>query len=136
MVHCCRQPAKKIYSAHSDAIRIVPLHVPDAVVTPTGEAAAAAPAVAPQLTYRNGPLIAEPQVFTLFWGAAWQSAQAALVIQVNQFFDFILTSPLIDQLAEYNVPAYHRNGRTRSTSASSGLIRGRPVRSNGSVSGS
>ncbi len=39
-------PAKKIYAAHGDSIRIVPLHVPDAVRTPTAEAAAAAP---PQL---------------------------------------------------------------------------------------
>jgi hypothetical protein len=27
-----------------------------------------------------------------------------LLAQINQFFDFILTSPLIDQLAEYSVP--------------------------------
>jgi len=33
-------PAKKIYPAHGDAIRIVPLHVPDTVRTPTAEAAA------------------------------------------------------------------------------------------------
>ena len=33
-------PAKKIYPAHGDAIRIVPLHVPDTVPTPTAEATA------------------------------------------------------------------------------------------------
>ena len=33
-------PAKKIYPAHGDATRIVPLHVPDTVHTPTAEAAA------------------------------------------------------------------------------------------------
>ena len=27
-----------------------------------------------------------------------------MMTQINQFFDFILTSPLIDQLAEYSVP--------------------------------
>ena len=35
-------PAKKIYSAHVDAIRIVPLFVADTVSQPTAEAAAAA----------------------------------------------------------------------------------------------
>ncbi|HXY41164.1 MAG TPA: hypothetical protein VEQ10_15935 [Vicinamibacteria bacterium] len=99
-------PARKIYPAHGDPIRIVPLHLPDAVGTSTAEAAAA-PVAAPRLTYRNGPLIARPEVFTVFWGAAWQTApQSTLASQLNQFFDFVLTSPLIDQLSEYSVPAY------------------------------
>jgi hypothetical protein len=34
-------PAKIIYPAHGDAIRIVPLHVPETARTPTTEAAAA-----------------------------------------------------------------------------------------------
>jgi hypothetical protein len=98
-------PAKKIYPAHGDAIRIVPLHLPDPVRQPTAETAAAGPAAAPQLTYRNGPLLGAVEVFTLFWGSAWQQgAQSAMATQINQFFDFILTSPLIDQLAEYSVP--------------------------------
>jgi hypothetical protein len=98
-------PAKKIYPAHGDAIRIVPISVPDTLRQPTGEALAAAPASAPQLTYRNGPLLVAVEVFTIFWGAAWQDAAgSALAGQINQFFDDILTSPLIDQLAEYSVP--------------------------------
>jgi DNA invertase Pin-like site-specific DNA recombinase len=32
--------------------------------------------------------------------------QSALVTTVSQFFDFVLTSSLIDQLSEYNVPNY------------------------------
>jgi len=96
-----------IYPAHGDPIRIVPLNLPGDVQTPTPEAAAAAPAAAPRLTYRNGPLIAAVEVFTIFWGAAWQqAAPAALLTRLNHFFDFILTSPLIDQLAEYDVPSY------------------------------
>jgi hypothetical protein len=55
-----------------------------------------------ELTYRGGPLITAVEVFTLFWGAAWQGAQAALVGQVNGFFQYIVTSPLIDQLGEYS----------------------------------
>jgi hypothetical protein len=77
-----------------DAIRIVPLHLPGA---------APAPGPPPQLTYRGGPLIQAVEVFTVFWGAAWQqSPQDALAQRLNQFFDTILTSALIDQLAEYD----------------------------------
>jgi hypothetical protein len=98
-------PAKKIYSAHGDEIRIVPLFVADTVSQPTVEAAAAAPPSPPHLTYRNGPLLTSVEVFTIFWGQAWhQGPPSVLATQINQFFDFILTSPLIDELAEYSVP--------------------------------
>src|SRR6202022_2029888 len=97
--------AKKIYAAHVDPIRIVPLFPPEAVGQPPAEVAAAAPAALPKLTYRNGPLLTAVQVFTIFWGPAWQqSAQSAMITKVNQFFDSILASPLIDQLGEYSVP--------------------------------
>lgn len=75
-------------------IRIVPLHG-DALVAPVS---------APHLTYRGGPLLQATQVFVFFWGTAWQGAQAALVQQLNQFFDFVLTSALLDRLGEYSVP--------------------------------
>lgn len=76
-------------------IRVVPLHphVRDA----------AAPA--PNLTYRNGPLLTNVEVFCIFWGKDWQSAAStALSQEILSFFDFILTSSLLDQLAEYSVP--------------------------------
>ncbi len=76
-------------------IRVVPLHphVRDA----------AAPT--PKLTYRNGPLLTNVEVSCIFWGAAWQStANTAHSQQLVSFFDFILTSSLIDQLSEYSVP--------------------------------
>jgi hypothetical protein len=87
-----------------DVIRIVPLHVVEEMGRPTAEAAG--PAAAPHLTYRNGPLLANVEVFTLFWGAAWNGAQSAMRTTVNQFFDFVLTSALIDQLVEYNAPKF------------------------------
>jgi len=101
-------PSKMIHDAHGDAIRIVPMHMPASGGQATSEAAAAAgPAQTPHLTYRNGPLISAVEVFTIFWGAAWQKApQSDLLTHVNQFFDYVLTSPLIDQLAEYNVPGH------------------------------
>ena len=61
------------------------------------------PAAPPQLVYRNGPLLTNVEVFTLFWGSAWQGPQSALVTEINQFFDFILTSELLSQLGEYSV---------------------------------
>ena len=88
----------KSYVAPQHPIRVVPLHRPE---TPSR----AAPAAAPNLTYRNGPLLTAVQVFTVFWGSAWQQApNSGLLQQINQFFDYILTSQLIDQLGEYSVP--------------------------------
>jgi hypothetical protein len=85
---------RPILHAHGDPIRVVPLYLPDEL-----KAAATVP---PKLTFRNGPMLTAVQVFTIFWGAAWQQPpQSDLVNSVNQFFDFILTSALIDQLAEY-----------------------------------
>lgn len=77
-------------------IRIVPLR-----------SEALALAATPRLTYRGGPLLASPQVFLLFWGDAWQSEPHATVMgRLRDFFGFVLTSPLLDQLAEYDVPGY------------------------------
>jgi hypothetical protein len=95
-----RTTERKIYPAHGDPIRVVPLNVPQELI---GDKTA--PAIAPQLTYRNGPLIKNVEIFTIFWGTGWQQAPASsLITQINGFFDYIVTSPLIDQLAEYNMP--------------------------------
>ena len=77
-----------------DPIRIVPLH----------PAPGLAPAVSPQLTYRGGPLLSAVEVFTAFWGAEWQGADARLMAQVNNFFTYIVASTLMDQLGEYSMP--------------------------------
>jgi hypothetical protein len=108
-----------------DPVRIVPLHLPEnkAVV-----AKGAARRPKPKLVYRGGPLLTAPAVFTVFWGAQWakqpllQTAKA-----VNGFFDYLLTSPLIDQLGEYSVPAYKighgaRSGTTTLTSSPSAAL--------------
>jgi len=47
--------AKRIYPAHSDAIRIVPLHLPEALRQPTREAVAVGPAAA-QLNAKGYPV--------------------------------------------------------------------------------
>lgn len=90
------RPGHRESHGQKHPIRIVPLHRP--------EAPAVAAGAAPRLTYRNGPLLIAVQVFTVFWGAAWEKAPAsALIPQMNAFFDYILTSELMDQLGEYSV---------------------------------
>ena len=70
-------------------------------IVPLRDFALAAPVTTARLTYRGGPLLSAVQVFTFFWGAAWQvDPLATLVEEINQFFDFVVTSPLMDQLAE------------------------------------
>jgi hypothetical protein len=88
----------------TDPIRIVGLHVPDEM---TAVVSGAPPAAPPKLTYRGGPLLSAVKVFTVFWGSAWsQAPQSGVLGEINGFFDFILTSALMDQLAEYSVPKY------------------------------
>lgn len=91
----CLMPSKGAASA----VRIVPLlgskfSAPSHPPPPNG------------VQYLGGPLISSVQVYTLFWGAAWQGAQSGLATQLNQFFQFVVTSGLITQLAEYSVPGY------------------------------
>jgi hypothetical protein len=84
-------------AAQSHPIRVVPMH--------RGTAQVAAPPLSAKLTYRQGPLLTSVQVFTIFWGAAWQQPpQSELLTRLNGFFDHILASELMDQLAECSVP--------------------------------
>jgi hypothetical protein len=79
--------------------QIVPLFAPVEV------AVAAAP---PNLVYHGGPVIGSVQVVPVFWGAYWASAGGmGLIGQLEGFFDFILTSSVIDLLAEYSTPTIH-----------------------------
>ncbi|HEY8736441.1 MAG TPA: hypothetical protein VIO62_05300 [Candidatus Dormibacteraeota bacterium] len=95
-------PTSAAFRSPHDPIRVVPLRVDDTLVAP---APGAPPSPAPSLTYRGGPLLTAVQIFTFFWGAPWQvQPQAGLAQQINQFFDFVVTSPLLDQMAEYSMP--------------------------------
>ena len=83
-----------INTPRGNAIRIVPLFVPGVGVPATAN-----------LTYRGGTLLSNAQVFTAFWGTAWQqSPQSNSIQQLTGLFDYILTSSLIEQLAEYSTP--------------------------------
>jgi hypothetical protein len=93
---------RRAAAALADAIRIVPLYTLHFEAAPKQHLPPG-----PRLTYRGGPLIGSVQVFTIFWGAAWKGAQSATLTQLNQFFDYITSSSLMDQLAEYNVSGYN-----------------------------
>src|SRR6266702_2173929 len=83
-------------------IRVVPMRGIGGLVAPA--ARVAAPPAA-QLTYRGGPLLTGVEVVTVYWGAAWNEAPAQATAQsLNAFFQFVVSSPYIDQLGEYNTP--------------------------------
>ena len=75
---------------------------PPITIVPLQTDVVAAPAA--NLTYRGGPLLGAVEVFTVFWGSAWTDTLADLASQLNAFFDFLVGSALLDQLAEYGVP--------------------------------
>jgi hypothetical protein len=95
---------RRVTNSIADAIRIVPIAAPGELFRHVAGVPAAPP---PQLSYRGGPLLTAVQVFTLFVGGAWSSAPLkSIAAQLDAFFTFVLTSQLIDQLSEYNVPNY------------------------------
>jgi hypothetical protein len=64
-------------------------------------------------TYRGGPLLTAVEIVTVFWGAAWAEATAqATATSLNAFFQFLVSSPYVDQLGEYSTPQ-QRIGRGR-----------------------
>src|SRR6266705_2877600 len=68
---------------------------------------------AAQLTYRGGPLLTAVDVATVFWGAAWNEPGAQATAQsLNDFFQFVVASPYLDQLGEYST-AEQKIGRGR-----------------------
>lgn len=86
----------------TDAIRVVPLATIDDIALATADAPKTKTAP-PKLTYRGGPLIANVEVFTIFWGKGWSlAANKTTATALNAFFDKILTSPLLGDLAEYS----------------------------------
>jgi hypothetical protein len=94
-------------------LRIVPLHRPEAARARAQEklrrdpfdGAAPPRALHGNFTYRGGLLLTSVEVYTIFWGTQWRTSRSgqALVGRINPFFDDILVSPLMDQLAEYSV---------------------------------
>jgi len=145
------KPARKVWSASRDAVRIVPLHYPKPVYSVEQLASRQRPGagqdlydgqarVAPadaMLSYRGGPLLTRPQVYSVYWGPSWASSDSArtLVVGLERFFSDILVSPLMDQLAEYSVGSKlighgkFLGGRVRTESAPQGSVTDASVRS-------
>jgi hypothetical protein len=74
------------------------------MIVPTVEASPErVAATTPSMSYHGGHLLANVEVFTIFWGHAWSvDPLDGIVAQINQFFDFIVASSLMDMLAEYS----------------------------------
>ncbi len=104
-----------------EAIRVVPLHQPKPVISIDELAEAkrggdadselfdGKPHASPKsahLVYNGGPLITNVQVFNIYWGVKWNTTAASkkMMANLDQFFTTILTSSLMTQLGEYNVP--------------------------------
>lgn len=83
-------------------------------IVPLYQEIGAAPAAA-NLTYRGGPLLATVDVYTVFWGDGWSNNPDR--DRLNAFFDYIVTSSYMDQLAEYSVQGYQIGYGTRSGSS-------------------
>ncbi len=95
------QSADLYIEAESDTIRVVPIHHPDLATDAAADIGAGQ--AQPRLTYRNGPLLGSVEVVTIFWGSAWSTSGAALATDINRFYEYILSSPLMEQLSEYSV---------------------------------
>jgi len=115
-------------SSHTH-LRIVPLYKPKKKVALgdlTGEkeptelfdqSGQNAPPPNAQLTYNGGVLLPNVQVFTVYWGEAYQTgALTDLPAKLDQFFDTILQSTLMDQMTEYNTGPYNFGKGTRTGS--------------------
>ena len=89
--------------SRGEHIRVVPLHHPKPATPMAGPSPVTTTA---HLTYRGGPLLQNAEVFTIFWGTTWGATPSATATmeKLNRFFADILASPVVDQLAEYNVP--------------------------------
>ena len=66
--------------------------------------AAGTPAAPPAiLVNHGGPVLGAVEVVPIYWGASWATGtNAQLASQLDGFFDFILTSSLMDMLSEYS----------------------------------
>ena len=65
--------------------------------------AAAIGAPAPSLTNHGGPVLGSVQVVPIYWGAEWATdPNSQLAIQLDGFFDFLVTSSYMDLLNEYS----------------------------------
>src|SRR2546421_13115473 len=96
-----RRPRSERPAQHRP-IRVVPMRDPGGLGAPP--ARGGAPPAA-HLTYRGGPPLTAREVVTVYWGAARNRPTApATAPSLNAFFQFLVSSPYIDQLREAKPP--------------------------------
>ncbi len=101
---------------HNESIRVVPLHQPEHIAPKILVQKKKKRKAKTLLTYRGGPLLANVEVFTIFWGADWETSLKDTGTQLNQFFQKILQSTQMTELSEYNTPKYKiGNGKLTGT---------------------
>ena len=59
----------------------------------------------PSLQNHGGPVLTAVEIVTIYWGASFARENGSLAAQIDQFFDFILTSSHLDMLAQYGTAA-------------------------------
>jgi hypothetical protein len=108
------------------------MSTPFGIVPISGALPAPAALPPPKLTpHPGGRLLTAVEVYTIFWGTGWQQApQNGLIQPLNNFFDFILTSLMMDLLREYSVPGqtigYGRRVGTNTITRAVGLVSADP----------
>jgi len=114
-----KRKTKPSMFAPGEHVRVVPLHHPKPAISidelgrqrregdEEGDLFDGKPhgALVPaHLVYNKGPLLTNVQVFTIFWGTKWSTPSGvAMIGNLNKFFQDILVSAAVGQLAEYSV---------------------------------
>jgi hypothetical protein len=94
-----------VLAGPTDHKRIAPMKLPDSVTKIAKSTGTAAPASG-RLVYNGGLILESVKVYTIFLGNFWEQSPGIAPNQINSFFTDILTSPLMDQLEQYNTNGY------------------------------
>jgi hypothetical protein len=80
---------------------LAPRQIVPMAVVPSTESSQ--PAGGQDPTFHGGTLLTHVRVQPVFWGKGW-NGQGSLITHLERFFEYIVTSPLMDMLNEYSVP--------------------------------
>ena len=94
-----------VFAGPTNHKRIAPMKLPDSVTKIAKSTGTSAPA-SEKLVYNGGLILESVKVYTIFLGNFWEQSPGIAPNQINSFFTNILTSPLMDQLEQYNTNGY------------------------------
>src|SRR5579863_9154080 len=57
----------------------------------------------PDFNYQGGPIIKDPQVYTIYFGDAWGGAPSTRTNRLDQFISDLMNSQYMNMLAQYGV---------------------------------